>query len=435
MKILQRACWMAAVGAWIVPVVADETYLREGELDPPSVRQAGALECAVDCRDFFTKTVREEDHVVSGINYSAIGWESVAAADPARTVTIIARPGTLANGVFTPLVGAAEIEVMSAREGRGVFDWSVEGVDRRVYQLEHTVRKGGLVDDSETLYGYFSIIVRASQSVVESAVLAEVSQPIAVRQDAEWPWQPMGDITTEGSGVSTASDIPQDAVTATAFAFRGCGTLHYEYGLTGGELSVVVDGETAATCNEPTAGWVARQIPFAAFGMHEVVFSYAADGDGSQACIRNVRWEVPDKGDCTSGGRSDVRVDLRDSGIRSLERSSEVLPFVYSSTNWVGFTTNSAEAVVQIGGKSVARVTIVKLTGDDGADVRQWTELPKTRKELKRAVGEGEIKWYPRKGVWKATFDILDGEDEVHHEETIFDLRDMRTNGLVMFIS
>ena len=50
-----------------------------------------------------------------------------------------------------------------------------------------------------------------------------------------------------------------------------------------------------------------------------------------------------------------------------------------------------------------------------------------------KAAGEGEFKWrIEGKGVWKATFDILNGEESVHHEEAWFDLR--KTKGINGFM-
>lgn len=40
----------------------------------------------------------------------------------------------------------------------------------------------------------------------------------------------------------------------------------------------------------------------------------------------------------------------------------------------------------------------------------------------------------PKKGVWKATFVIKDGDEEVHAETAIFDLRDAHGVGLVLFL-
>ena len=50
-----------------------------------------------------------------------------------------------------------------------------------------------------------------------------------------------------------------------------------------------------------------------------------------------------------------------------------------------------------------------------------------------KAAGEGEFKWrIEGKGVWKADFDILAGDECVQHEEAWFDLR--KTNGITGFM-
>ena len=107
---------------------------------------------------------------------------------------------------------------------------------------------------------------------------------------------------------------------------------------------------------------------------------------------------------------------------------TEVLPFTYSSTNWIG-------DVVGVSAASVARVALVQLTGDDD-DVTTWTEVPGTASVLVNdVVGEGEkvARWNPKDGVWKATFDILNGNSSIHQETAFFDLRSLAKGMLIIF--
>lgn len=402
----------------------DEGTLADALYFGCSDRAMQGIETVVDCRETYPVIWLDGDTVVQGLNYSAIGWDLEPAGDSSRTVAITARSGTLANGVFTP-DGSAEFEVMPAKEGRGLFDWQLGEIGKRVYRLEHKVTKGGSDVQEETLYGYFDIHGRATQAEVEAAVMDEIPHAAVVRQDEAWPWQPI-DFAMAGAGIATGSDIPQGVAATTAFTVHGCGDFRYKYMMTGGELKVIADGETVAIFAEP-AMLTALQISFADDREHEVSFVYTSAGDGTTAVLRNVRWDLPDENLRASGGYDAVRVDLRDALVRSPERLSDVLPFAYSSTNWIGDVEGVSAA-------SVARVTIVRLKETEGVDMKDWDEVPGTLRELKREVGEGEVKWNARKGVWRATFDILEGNVSIHPESVIFDLRKSRSPGMALFL-
>ena len=76
-----------------------------------------------------------------------------------------------------------------------------------------------------------------------------------------------------------------------------------------------------------------------------------------------------------------------------------------------------------------------QLTGTD-PDVTKWTADPgKPLRVLHDAAGEGEVKWKPKKGVWKATFEIFDGPTLKETQIKYFDLRNTKGNGLVFFIT
>ena len=144
--------------------------------------------------------------------------------------------------------------------------------------------------------------------------------------------------------------------------------------------------------------------------------------DNGTMCESQLR---PDS-DLRDGVFSGVRMDLQ-KGVRTPKRLADVLPFVYSSTNWLG-------DVVNVSAESVARVTLVQLTGE-GDDVTTWTDVvPNTFKELVKKPGEGEVKWRARKGVWKAAFDILNNDTSIRTEEAIFDLRNSIAPGLLIWV-
>jgi len=87
-------------------------------------------------------------------------------------------------------------------------------------------------------------------------------------------------------------------------------------------------------------------------------------------------------------------------------------------------------------GQFAARITLVQVTGE-GEDVLTWaTEVPGTAKTLIQSAETGEVEWYAKRGVWKATFELLFGTEQfVFHTETqIFDLRDLGAAGCVITI-
>ena len=151
------------------------------------------------------------------------------------------------------------------------------------------------------------------------------------------------------------------------------------------------------------------------------------DFSGYSTTVGAVReGELTPEARLADGARAHVVMDLEE-GVRTPKYLSYVLPFEYSSTNWIG-------DVKGVTVSSVASVTIVQLAGDD-PDVTKWAEVQGTSRELKKAVGEDAVKWKARKGVWKATFDILNGDSRIHRETVIFDLRDSKGTGFVLTVS
>ena len=411
-------CAVALLG-----VVHAESSEEELVLRQVSVR--GAIEGSVDCRQVFEIRKGEDDPALKDFMYSAIGWEIDPAADPSRTVAITAQAGMLAaDGTFTPDDSAA-LTVLEEHPGMGSCNWQVTGTQQKVYRLTHTVKENSAVDAAATLYGYLDFSYcdhRATQAEVEAAVLSHVTHVVVVGQDQENPWQPV-DYWQPWSGVETDAALSLGDQTTTAFTFSGHGTFFYEYRLHGGTLSVAVDGAPEVVA-APTTGWVDCSLAIDNTGEHTVAFTYTAAGDGMTAAIRNVRWAEDDRFVSVRAARSDVQADLREGPVRSPARMEHVLPFAYSSTNWIGGVSGATAA-------SSAKVTIVQLTGTD-PDVTKWTAAPgKPLRVLHDAAGEGEVKWKPKKGVWKATFDILGTS---HHEESFFDLRESRAPGMAVIL-
>ncbi len=424
MRILQRVFCVAACGVMGFSALATGGVLvREDELAVSAVGvEALSVEQPFDLRPAFPVSSLEDD-ALKGLMYSAIGWELDPVSDSSRTVTITAKAGALENGVFTP-DGSSALTVLPAREGRGTVDWQPVDISRKVYQLTHMVRGNGGADATAYLYGYFDFSkceVWASQADVEKAVLGEVTHKIAVVQDEYWPWQPIN-VAVVRSGIVTDEYLDSEEETTTAFTFNGCGVLRYDYLLTGGKLEVVVDGAVVATFAE-VVDWTSSQLAFEDYGAHEVVFRYTAVGGGAVAAIRNVWREEDDSTGLAQDALSDVRADLQEGAVRTPKKFEHVLPFVYSPTNFTG----------TVDGKS-SRVSIVQLTGDD-PDVTKWTtEVRGTARTLKKATDEGEVKWRAKKGVWRATFEIFDGETLKDTQIKYFDLREASGNGIIIFV-
>ena len=429
-RILNTMSLGAVVIVLTFPAAADS--VREDELAvADDLAVATNAEHPSDCQTIDLRTTFPvatlEDKALKGLMYSANNWELNAGEDTTRTATITAQAGTLANGVFTP-DGSAELTVLPATAGEGTVDWVLTEISKKVYRLMHTVKKNGTDDAAGLYYSYLDftqcVVEKASQADVEAAVLGAITQKIAVRQDAVWPWQPI-DSAVVRSGIETDELLAAEETTATTFGFSGRGVLHYEYELTGGTLAVVADGEVVATFTETTAGWASCQVLFEGIVTHEVSFVYTADGNG-MAAIRNVRWEVDDESTLAQQGGDETRVDLRD-GVRTPKYRDEVLPFAYSSTNWIGVAGATAE--------SKAHVRIVQMTGSDPAVTNWTTEVVGTSRVLQNAPGEDAVPWKAKVGsVWKATFDILNDETSIYSEEAWFDLRQTRVPGFLLMI-
>ena len=402
-------------------------YVRENELDVEAVvQQMSVPQQVADLRATFP-VASLDDKALKGLMYSANSWVRDASADATRTATITAQAGTLADGVFMP-DGSAEVTVLPATPGEGTTDWALAAISKKVYRLTHMVKKYGTDDAAGLCYGYLDftqcVMEKATQEEVEAAVLGAITHKIAVIQDAVWPWQPI-DSAVVRSGIATAPGLLSGNKTATTFAFRGRGVLHYEYELTGGTLEVVADGEVVSTFTETTAGWASCQVPFEGIEAHEVSFVYTADGNG-MAAIRNVRWEMDDESTWAQNGGDETRVDLRE-GVRTPKYRDEVLPFAYSSTNWIGVAGATAA--------SKAHVRIVQMTGSDPAVTNWTTEVAGTSRVLYDAPGEDVVSKKLKVGcVWKATFDILNGETSIYNEESWFDLRQTRAPGFLLML-
>jgi len=412
---------IAAISAIAWRARAEVTTSAVEERACDEVRQA------VDLRVTFPVTKLVDEPALTGITYSAYNWRLNAAADPTCKATITACAGTLADGVFTP--EGTDVTVLAPTEGEGTITWTPAEISKKVYRLVHRAVVGSTPDEAATYYGYLDFSECrswASQADVEQAVLGAVTHPITVTQDEILPWQPI-DTAVSGSGLRTLEMQSQDDnPTTTVFSFSGRGTFHYAYTLEDGVLEVTGDGERVALFDAPTADWQACTIAFMGYGAHQVTFAYAAGILGQTASLRGVRWEEESDSSRAEREVGNVRTDLRE-GVRKPRRQVEILPFEYSSTNWIG-------DVVGVTPESVARVAVVRLEGTDPC-VTNWTEVAETEKVLWNKPGEGHVTWKSQIGyVWKATFDIRTAGKTNHVETAYFDLRDTKGRGTVILV-
>lgn len=359
--------------------------------------------CELDLSPCWEKAFAQDEDIL----WSSLGWGDVADAPNGKSVTLQLVPqstGQVQPLTVEPLVGH-----------RQIFVWSPGDVTKQLYTVRHVVNNGTVV---ETLNAYFSYRNGAAPSEAEMkyAVKLPDGQPqhYTIRSDLSAPWFLIGGA---GDGIQVSDGEGNCLVTVSGF-----GKLTFDYALDGGACTVSIDGGEPVALAE-AANWTDGEFAISGLGQHTILFSVAAGEDGF-ARIKGVMWADFDRRTDGIGVRG-VQMDLRE-GVRVIRSRDELLPFVYSSTNFTGL----AEA----DGQSVARITVVGLEGEGDA-LEEWEPVPGTEKVLKKdTVGEGRVVWYGRKGVWKAAFEIRTEGDVVHTETAIFDMRQLRTQVFFLYI-
>lgn len=328
--------------------------------------------------------------------YSPDGWDTEPLA--AGTVSLEL---TSEDGLFSTVL-------LAGGTARGTYAWTLSGVERKTYRLEHLVTLSGAVDVWRTLTARFDLTQYAkamptTQSVLEGA-FADCSQEFAFVNDETAPWELIGGV---GEGIISPSGTAAQFVLTAECPM----TLTFAWRQGDGQIKLLVDGVETVVTGEAGA-WQTESLVVAGPGAHTVVFVSSADK--AQTSLKGLSWKEASfvRDDFLDGT---ARVDLRE-GVRVVRRGEDLLPFVYSPTNFTGV----AEAA---NGES-ARVSVVQLSGE-GDDVSTWTEtVPGTLRVLKEASDEGAVVWKGRTGVWKATFEVLGEEDALlRTEEAIFDMR------------
>ena len=344
-----------------------------------------------------------------GVAYSAVGW-ALTADESDRTVTL---------AYFkTNEEASAATEIASGLTGCGTQTWTPSGVAKDGYELRHSVYDGLTEVAGERLSAFFTFAncqMEATPEEVRDAVLG-IGEPCIVTNDADHPWQPL-------AGAGSGAAAPAGTNTQIGFAVAGEGALSFGVRLDGGTLAVLVDGVSVATYDS-VADWTAVTLPIVGRTAHTVAFAYTAADGTTSAALRGVSWKT-DAGRLSAASCDGARVDLRE-GAKTIMRREQLLPFVYSHTNFVGVAGATAE--------SVARVSIVRLAPDEPTDdLSLWTNaVAGTERVLREESDESSVRWRGHGGVWRATFDILNGEDTVHTETAIFDMREFCPGFMLM---
>lgn len=335
------------------------------------------------------------------LSYSAVGWGTEAA--PAGEVRLVCVDGSFNAGVFFPSLTA--FDLAAGLTGKGVYRW-YPLVDRKIYRVQHLVTRGGTPIEDETLSAYFDF--RNCKMVTAADILAAVqgiSQPMRCGVDVVHPWSLIGG---DGDGVQNSADGAQ-----LVFSFTGAGMFSAELAFTAGSVIVTLDGRTVDTV-PANAQATEHAWSVADYGLHTLTLTYSGSAGIS---VRNCAVRDGEGRVLSSDVRADLPVDLR-TGVRAPHYFSDILPFTYSSVNWIGDVAGSA-----------SRVSIVPLAGA-GPDVTKWTPSG-AASMLYDGPGEGAVKWKPSAGVWKASFEI-EGTD--HREDVFFDLRRTRQRGFAVYI-
>ena len=348
-----------------------------------------------------SETWERTDFSAVGVNYSAVGWDIDEVED-----------GSTVELKLTETTAGAEQTLVSGLAGRGVWTWTPVGMEKSVYRLDHLVSRGGAVDASRTLQARFSFRNasggRPAAEDLMAAVVAGISGPFSIENgDADNFW---GLIGGAGDGISS----PSGKTASCAFVVDGGGRFAVSFRMTGGSVSIQVDGVEVEVVSDPTEGWVAREFAVDGRGRHVIAFVAASAGEGV-ASLKGAKWSACDEIYARDESEP-TAVDFRDSP-RIVLRRAEWLPLTYSSTNFTGLAGADAS--------SIARVTVMRVTGD-GDDIASWPStnvVSGSEKVIRCSPGEGAVKWRACSGVWKTVFEVLDGENVLHAEESLFDAR------------
>ena len=380
--------WMAGVTlaasvSWAAnPEAAETTYT--------SYAEQGDL--TLDLRTLPEKTFTG----TLAISYSSVGWEKLP-VDAGETVTLTVTPD-----------GGEEIVIAEGLTGCSTFLWTPGSVVYgKAYQFAHIVVKDGVTNPLGTLAGRTTFA--EAGNIEARQVFADGSAVCTIKNDATNPWIP-GETLTDGILAPAGASV---------FSFKPGydGSLTFGYQLTDGTVEVFVDGVSALTLTASADWTTSAEIPVVGIGSHTIELRTNL-GAGGSARIRQAVWTETD-GATTGFAFSDVyRVDLRD-GVRAIREAAEVLPIVYSATNFTGLAETAAA--------TVARVRLAQLA--ESGDEIAGTE----RMLVDETTDESSVAWAPKLGIWKLTFDIRTANGAVRSESAVFDARNLK-RGLMLIL-
>lgn len=367
----------------------------------------GRLEacCELDLSPCWEKMFPQDE----GILWSSLGWDDAAEAPNGKFVTLQLIPQI--TGLPQPLTD----ELLVGH--RQTFVWAPGHPQNQVYNIRHVVNNGTVVETLDAYFRWIHGVVPTAEQLRSAVKHADgYPQYYTIQYDPDAPWFLIGG---ESEGIEVSGGEGQCVITVVK-----SGRLSFDYALDGGTCMVSIDGGAPVSLVAST-DWTGGEFEIDGSRQHTIVFSATVGAEGF-ARLKGVVWSEVDYDRRTDGiGVRGVQMDLRE-GVRVIRSRDELLPFVYSSTNFTGL----AEADEQ----SVARITVVGLEGE-GDELEEWEPVPGTEKVLKKdTVGDGQVVWHGRTGVWKAVFEIRAEDDVVHTETAIFDMRQLRTPGFVLYL-
>ena len=367
---------------------------------------------------------------IGPISYSALGW-ATDGVDNGWTVRLFLVPCAYeADGSILEDASKA-VDLVSGLTDRGTFSWTPANLQKSTYVLVHEVKNGSTVQSGQTLRAYFDFTectdVKVSREEIVAAAMG-VSQVCSLDYDETQAWRLIG---AAGDGVRTPTGLAADATSSIMLSVMGDGSLSGRYQLSGGRIQVIVDGVARDAIETGTADWTDFTYDLTGVVAHTVEFRFVSDGaDASEAAFKGLSWQLPDtlvRAE-TEEPSAVALCDLRE-GLRAVRNPGAILPFVFSSTNFVGKTGLTAA--------SLASVRVVRIEGE-GDEYATWAEVPDTAKVLQGPTAGESLcakmwRGSSKGGIWKAEFTVTTDNAVKHTETAFFDLRNF-SNGLVIML-
>ena len=173
--------------------------------------------------------------------------------------------------------------------GDGEYVWDFAGLRTRCYEMVHTVIQdySWVTNDEQTLVAHYDFTGADLPQLDEDfqlAVRGLGEKPLLVSNDVENAWRVLGGT---GEGARTSPRLAAGDETALELTVYGTGDLSLQYLLTGGSVSVTVNGE-AVTSPVASANWTAYSVSIATDCLTNLVrISYVA-ADGGYMAVKDI---------------------------------------------------------------------------------------------------------------------------------------------------